>query len=454
MKKIYLDYAATTPVKKEVFKVMKPYFCQKYGNASSIHSFGQEARVAVEKTRNQIAKFLHCDRNEIIFTSGGTESDNLAIRGLIIALRTKSQETRNKPHIVTSTFEHHAVLDTCKDLERRGLAEITYIKPDEEGIIHPVNIRKAIKPNTVLVSVMYVNNEIGTIQPIKEIAKIILEKNKKQEFLKQARNKIYFHTDAVQAIEYCLMNVKKIGVDMLSISAHKFGGSKGVGILYLKRGTPIHRENIGGAQEFNLRAGTENVAGIVGLGKALQLLPPQITNLKSKNYDFVLDRSSQPISTLSKSGTSQNHNSLIDYDLPVLRKVKERYIFIRGAHIAKLRDYFINRILKEIPDTSLNGSKKFRSPNNINISFKYIEGESILIHLDKFGIAASSGSACTSGSLDPSHVLLSIGLSHEDAHGSIRFTIGEKTTKGEIDYTVNKLKEIVKKLRQISPFGK
>lgn len=399
--KIYMDYAATSPVKPEVLKAMMPYFCDKFGNASSIHSFGREARSAVENARKIVAGFLGCLPDEIIFTSGGTESDNLAIKGLITAISYKAVSRKGKPHIITSAFEHHAVLDTCKDLEKRGLAEITYIKPDKEGIIHPESVKKAIKSNTVLVSIMYVNNEIGTVQLISEIAKAISESRKPYA----VSHKIYFHTDAVQAVEYQPMTVKKLSVDMMSISAHKFGGPKGVGILYLKKGTPMHRENIGGAQEFNLRAGTENVAGIVGMGKALQVL-------------------------------------------------SSKYKVLSIKKTTRLRNYFIERILKEIPDTSLNGSKKFRSPNNINISFKYIEGEAILIHLDLAGIAASSGSACTSGSLDPSHVLLSLGMKHEDAHGSIRFTLGEMTTKKEIDYTISELKKIVKKLRDISPFAK
>lgn len=400
MKKIYLDYASTTPVKKEVLKAMMPYFFKKYGNPSSIHVFGRESRSAIEETRKKIANFLNCKNDEIIFTSGGTESDNLAIKGLIDNFYFKQNK---KLHIITSSFEHHAVLETCKNLEKKGMAQVTYIKPNREGIICLNDIKKAVKKNTILISIMYVNNEIGTVQPIKKIAQWVERFNK----LNRKNNNtspIYFHTDAVQALEYQECDIKKIGVDMMSFSAHKIGGPKGLGALFVKKNTPIKSEIIGGKQEFNLRAGTENAAGIIGLGTAIELLHSKFKSRKSK--------------------------------------------------IIKLRDYFIKRILKEIPDTFLNGSKEKRNPNNINISFKYIEGESILINLDLFGIAASSGSACTSGSLDPSHVLLSIGLSHEDAHGSIRFTIGENTTKKEIDYTMKKLKLIVKKLRDISPFTK
>jgi len=398
MKRIYLDYAATSPVKLEVLVAMNPFLVQNFGNPSSIHWFGRQARSGLDESRKIIAEFLNCDPTEIIFTSGGTESDNLAIRGIINSKLKTKISSFTKPHIVTSEFEHHAILHTCKDLEDRGLAEVTYIKPDKDGIINVEEINKAIKPNTILVSIMYVNNEIGTVQPISEIAGVIFECNKQR-----TNNKIFFHTDAVQAVEYQEMDVLKLGVDMLSISAHKFGGLKGVGVLYVKKGTLLKSTQTGGAQEFNYRAGTENVAAIVGMAKVIQLLD-------------------------------------------VKKKAKDSMI--------KLRDYFIDEIIKMIPDVSLNGSREKRNPNNINISFKYIEGESILLSLDLAGIAASSGSACTSGSLNPSHVLLSIGLSHEDAHGSIRFTIGELTTKEEIDFTVNELEKIVKRLREMSPFSK
>jgi cysteine desulfurase len=398
MKKIYLDYAATSPVKKEVLKAMMPYFTHEFGNASSIHSFGREAKIAIEKSRKIIADFLNCNPKEIIFTSGGTESDNLAIRGLIEEIYYSYENF--KPHIITSVFEHHAIIDTCRDLEEKGLAEVTYVKPDAKGIISVESIKKAIKKNTVLISIMYVNNEIGTVQPIAEIAEAISGHKPHA-----TSHPLIFHTDAVQAIECQNCDVKKIGVDMLSLSAHKFGGPKGIGALFTKKGVKLHKQNIGGGQENHLRGGTYNTSGIVGMGKAIEEL--RITNYESRN-----------------------------------------------KKITKLRDYFIQRILKEIPDTFLNGDEIKRNPNNVNISFKYIEGEAILLHLDAKGIAASSGSACTSGNLEPSHVLLSIGLRHEDAHGSIRFTLGNKITKEDIDYVVDNLKKIVQKLREMSPFGK
>ena len=407
MNKIYLDNAATTLVKKEVLKAMMPYFSHQFGNASSIHGFGREAKIAIEKAREDVAKYLNCQPKEIIFTSGGTESDNLAIRGLVNATSYlprrqtgKLQATSDKPHIITSAFEHHAVLDTCKDLEERGLAEVTYIKPDNKGIIDVEDIKQAIKKNTVLISIMYVNNEIGTVQPIEKIGNIIKKSNK----LQATRYKLIFHTDAVQAVGYQNCDIEKLGVDMLTISAHKFGGPKGVGVLFVKDGVKLHRENIGGAQERNLRAGTYNTPGIIGMARAIKLLQTQNSKLKTQS-------------------------------------------------LLKLRDYFIEKILKEIPDTFLNGDRVKRNPNNVNISFKYIEGEAILLHLDKAGIAASSGSACTSGSLDPSHVLLAIGLKHEEAHGSIRFTLGDTTIKEDIDYTISILKKTVRTLRSMSPFG-
>ena len=392
-----MDFAATSPTKPEVFNVMKPYFSEKFGNPSSIHSFGQLPRAAINSSRKKIAEFLNCEPSEIIFTSGGTESDNLAIRGSILAIQQNSKITI-KPHIITSSFEHHAILHTCKYLEKIGLVEVSYINPDKEGLIHAADVQKAIKPNTVLVSIMYVNNEIGTVQPIAEIGKII-QKLK----IVNCKLKIVFHTDAVQAVEYFDCDVKKLGVDMLSLSAHKFGGPKGTGILYVKKGTPVKAIQTGGAQENNLRAGTENVPGIVGMGKAFDEL--QITNYK-----------------------------------------------LRNKKMTKLRDYFIDMTTKKIPDVKLNGSKELRSPNNVNLSFKNAEGESILLNLDQAGIAASSGSACTSGSLEPSHVLKAIGLPDEEAHGAVRFTLGEKTTKDEISHVIKNLVEIINKLREMSPY--
>lgn len=454
MKKIYMDYAATSPVKPEVLKAMMSYFSEKFGNPSSIHSFGQETRAAIDKAREQVAKFLHCQPEEVIFTSGGTESDNLAIKGIVeeywkkvagcgselgnekmeighsstskaqIQTSFQTQQPITLPHVITSAFEHHAVMDTCKDLERRGLVEVTYIKPNTGGIVDVEDVEKAIKPNTVLISIMYVNNEIGTVQPIRELGAVIEKENKKRKthksLLTAHYSQIYFHTDAVQAIEYLNCDVKYLHLDLLTLSAHKFGGPKGIGTLFVKKGTPLYHQNIGGAQEFKLRAGTENVAGIVGLGEAIKLLSNkrQVTSDKPE----------------TKSEFDQNMLHVTCYML------------------RDLRDYFIDSVMKKIPNVSLNGSREKRSPNNINLSFKNVEGESILLNLDLLGIAASSGSACTSGSLEPSHVLLSMGLSPERAHGSVRFTLSENTTKGEVDFVIKSLVGIIKKLRKMSPY--
>ena len=406
--KVYLDYAATTPIKPEIKKAIEPFLTTDFGNPSSIHSWGQKARQAVDVARKQVADFLGASSSEIIFTSGGTEADNLAITG-VIAQNPKS-EYRNpkKPHIITSQIEHHAVIKTCEHLEQNGLAEVTYIKPNRDGIIEVEKVQKALKKNTVLVSIMYVNNEIGTVQPIREIGKMIERENEVRGLSKREINsqssrpkavlkpQIYFHTDAVQAAEYLPMNIDFLHVDLLIISGHKIGAPKGSGALYIRKGTPSGKIIFGGEQEMNLRAGTENVIGIVSLGKAVSLI--------KKNNKTV-----------------------------------------------KLRDYFIKKVLEEIPEVELNGSKELRSPNNANFYFKYIEGESILLNLDLVGIAASSGSACTSQSLEPSHVLMAVYHHPERAHGSIRFTLGSGTTKEEIDYVIKNLKEIVKKLRAMSP---
>jgi len=403
--KVYLDYAATSPVKKEVLDAMLPFLTSGFGNPSSIHEWGRIARSAIDESRQSVAKFLNCEPSEIIFTSGGTESDNLAISGLI-------SKQFSKPHIITSAIEHHAVLNACKYLEKNNLAEVTYLKLNRDGIIDITDVKKAIKENTILVSIMYVNNEIGTVQPIREIGKMIERinelrmqnaelKTKNSKILNSelSNSKIYFHTDAVQATEYQNMNVEYLHVDMLTISGHKIGTPKGIGALYVKKGTPLMAMMHGGEQENGKRAGTENVAGIVGLAKAIALII-------IKNHDL---------------------------------------------RITELRDYFINKILKEIPATELNGSREFRSPNNVNIYFQYVEGESVLLNLDLVGIAASTGSACASSSLEPSHVITAVYHDAERAHGSIRFTLGHETTKKEIDYTVSQLKTIIRRLRKISP---
>jgi cysteine desulfurase len=371
MKRIYLDYAATTPIDKRVLRAMMPYFKEKYGNPMSLHSFGREALKAIEESRKKLAKFFNCESNEIYFTSGATESNNWVIKGVVNASKEKN------PHIIVSAIEHHCVLEACKEIN----AEITYIKPNKEGIVLVEDIKKAIKKNTILISVMYVNNEIGTVQPIKEISKI--------------KGNVLFHTDATQAINYFNCNVNELGVDFLSMSGHKIYGPKGVGLLYIKKGSLISPVQQGGNQELGLRAGTHNVPGIVGLGKAVELI---------KKDDKIL----------------------------------------------KLRNYLISRIIKEISFTTLNGSIKHRSPNNINVSFKNIEGESLLFLLDKEGIACSTGSACSSEVLEPSHVLIAIGLSPEQAHGSLRITLGKHVTKKEIDIVIKKIKKSVEKLRKLS----
>lgn len=394
--KIYLDYAATAPVKKEVLLAIEPYFKEKFGNASSIHFWGRQAHSAIDQSRAAIANFFGSSPMEIIFTSSGTEADNLAIMGLVLKSKIK------KPHIITSAIEHHAVIKTCEFLEKRGMAEVTYIKPNREGVIELATIEKAIKPNTILVSIMYVNNEIGTIQPIREIGKMLERENRERSKVSALSSKIYFHTDAVQAAEYQPMNVDFLHVDMLTISGHKIGTPKGIGALYVRKNTPLSSIIYGGEQEMGLRAGTENVPYIVGLGKAVDL----IQKSKPKNEE-----------------------------------------------IKKLRDYYIERITKEIPDVYLNGSQKCRTPNNANFYFKYIEGESIVLSLDLEGIACSTGSACTSQALEPSHVIMAVFDDHFRAAGSVRFSLGEETTKKEIDFAIEKLKGVVARLRKISPYG-
>lgn len=382
MNTIYLDNNATTKTDEEVVKAMLPYLLENYGNPSSIYKIGRETRKAVEEAREKVAKALNCEVNEIYFTSGGSESDNTAIKGIAHSYKNKGN------HIITSKIEHPAVLETCKELEKEGF-EVSYIGVDENGIINLKELEASIKPSTILISVMFANNEIGTIQPIKEIGKIAKENN------------IYFHTDAVQAVGNLKIDVKELNLDSLSLSAHKFYGPKGVGALYVKKGVKFNKFISGGHQERNKRAGTENVAGIVGLGKAIELAYQDL----------------------------DKHNE----------KIKE------------LRDYYVEEVTKRIPYIKINGDTKKRLPGNSNISFRFIEGEGLLLNLDLKGICASSGSACTSGSLDPSHVLLAIGLPHEIAHGSLRISIGKYNTKEEIDYVIECLVEIVGRLREMSP---
>ena len=382
MKNIYFDNAATTKLDDEVLKEMLPYLKDNYGNPSSIYKLGREARKAIEDSREKIAKVLNCKANEIYFTAGGSESDNTAIKGIA-----KANKKRGN-HIITSKIEHPAVLETCKQLEKEGF-EITYISVDEKGIVNLEELKKSIKPTTILITIMFANNEIGTIQPIEEIGKIAKENN------------IYFHTDSVQAVGSIKIDVQKLNIDSLSLSGHKFYGPKGVGALYVKTGIPFEKFISGGHQERNKRAGTENVAGIVGIGKAIELA----------------------------------HENLHEYP----KKIKE------------LRDYYVKQVEEKIPYIKINGDMEKRLPGNSNISFRFIEGEGLLLNLDLKGICASSGSACTSGSLDPSHVLLAIGLPHEIAHGSLRVSIGKYNTKEEIDYLIENLMEIVTRLREMSP---
>lgn len=379
---IYLDNAATTKTAPEVVQAMLPYFTEDYGNPSSIYEIAGRSKEAITKAREIIAGTINAKTEEIYFTAGGSESDNWALKATFEAYASKGK------HIITTKIEHHAILHTCDYLGKCG-AEITYVDVDENGVVKLDELEKAIRPDTILISVMFANNEIGTIQPIKEIGMIAKEHG------------ILFHTDAVQAFGQVEIDVDELNIDMLSSSAHKINGPKGIGFLYIRKGVKIRSFVHGGAQERKRRAGTENVPGIVGYGKAAQM---------------------------------------------AVETMKER-----TAKEIELRDYLIGRILQEVPYCKLNGDPLKRLPNNANISFRFIEGESLLIMLDMEGIAASSGSACTSGSLDPSHVLLAIGLPHEIAHGSLRLTLGIDTTKEDLDYTVESIKKIVERLRNMSP---
>ena len=379
---IYMDNAATTQVYPEVFEAMKPYFTEFYGNPSSIYSFAGNSKKAVEDSRKTIADFLGAKTEEIYFTGGGSESDNWALKATADAYGNKGK------HIITSKIEHHAILHTCEYLEKKGF-EVTYLDVDENGFVNPADVEKAIRPDTILISIMTANNEIGTIEPIAEIGKIAKEHG------------VLFHTDAVQAFGHIPMNVDEMNIDMLSASGHKINGPKGIGIMYIRKGVKIGSFVHGGAQERQRRAGTHNVPGIVGIGKAVEL-------------------------------ARDNMKERMEYE-------------------TKLRDHLISRVMEEIPYAKLNGDKVKRLPNNVNVCFRFIEGESMLILLDQNGVCGSSGSACTSGSLDPSHVLLAIGLPHEIAHGSLRLTLSEKNTMEEVDFTVDNLKGIIERLRSMSP---
>ncbi|WP_374058609.1 cysteine desulfurase NifS [Alkalibacter rhizosphaerae] len=382
MQRRYFDYAATTPLDKEVLAAMIPHLEENFGNPSSVYSYGREAKKAIDEARDKVAHAIGADPKEVYFTSGGTESDNWAIIGTAYAKKKKGN------HIITTSVEHHAVLHTCKYLEKQGF-EVTYLPVDEYGMVDPKTVEENIKDNTILISVMFANNEIGTIQPIAEIGKIAKDRG------------VLFHTDAVQALGSVKIDVNELNVDLLSISSHKIYGPKGIGALYIRKGVKIDNLIHGGGQEKKKRAGTENTPAIVGFAKACELA---VENLESY-----------------------------------------------AQRSAKLRDRLIHGILESIPEVRLNGHPTQRLPGNVNVSIKYIEGESILLSLDLIGIAASSGSACTSGALDPSHVLLAIGLSHEIAHGSLRFSIGKYTTDEEVDFVLEKLPTIIQRLRDMSP---
>ena len=383
MNRVYLDYAATTPCDPLVYEAMQPFFFDKFGNPSSIHSFGQEGKLAIEDARQRLASFLGAKPEEIVFTSGGTESNNFAVQGVAYALEKKGN------HIITTAIEHHAVTESCKFLEKRGF-KVTYVGVDKHGLVASPDIEKAITDKTILISIMHANNEIGTIQPIAQISRIAQKKG------------IYFHTDAVQTVGHIPVDVDELGVNLLSLSAHKFYGPKGVGALYIRKGTRIERFLHGGDQENGRRASTHNTPGIVGLGRAIELCRD---------------------------------------------KMDEEAKFQTA-----LRDRLIKEIPEKVSEVYLNGHPTQRLPNNVNFSIKYIEGESILLNLDLSGIAASTGSACTSTSLEPSHVLLAIGLSHEIAHGSLRLTLGRWTKQEDIDYLLEHLPKVVEKLRAMSPF--
>lgn len=382
MRQVYLDYSATTPVKEEVLQEMIPYFTEQFGNPSSLYTMGLTSKEAVDKARSQVAALIGADSKEIYFTGCGSEADNWAVFGTVDKFKEKGN------HIITTRIEHHAMLHSCEFLEKNGY-KVTYLAVEPDGTVKPENLEAAITDQTILISIMMVNNEVGTIEPIKELAAIA------------KKHGILFHTDAVQALANVPIDVKDLGVDMLSVSAHKIYGPKGIGALYIRKGLRISNYMHGGAQEMGRRAGTENLAGIVGFGKAAELAKINM----------------------------------------------EEHI----AHCSQLRDYLIDRITREIPDTFVNGTMEQRHPGNANITFKYIEGESILLLLDYKGVSVSTGSACSSKSLEPSHVLTALGVPVEMVHGTVRFTVGDFTTKEDIDYTVESLNEIVEKLRALSP---
>jgi len=385
MKRIYMDHSATTPLDPQVLQAMLPFFSEKFGNASSLHSFGLEAKQALEDSRERVAKLLGADPEEIVFTSGGTESDNLALKG------TARRNRELGRHIITTQMEHPAILETCRKLEKEGY-EVTYLPVTSEGLVEPAALEAAIRPDTILISVMHANNEVGTIQPIEEIGRIAAEKD------------IYLHSDAVQSVGKIATDVNALGVDLLSLSAHKLYGPKGVGALYIRRGTKIESIVQGGGHERGLRSGTENIPGIVGLGRAAELCRERM------NAD--------------------------------------------GQKLTELSARLAGEVLEKIKDAWVNGSMKRRLPGSLNFGFKYVEGESLLLFLDSKGIAVSTGSACSSHKLEPSHVLLSLGLKPEECHGSLRITMGRSNTEEEVDYVAECIVEAVDRFRGISALGR
>jgi len=385
MKPIYMDHSATTPVAAEVLEAMLPYFSQRFGNASSLHGFGREAKEALEESRQRVARLLNAHPREIVFTSGGTESDNLALRGIAYKNRNSGR------HIITSQIEHPAILETCHSLEREGFS-VTYLPVNREGLIELSELERAIRPDTILISIMHANNEVGTIQPLEEVGRLAADRD------------IYLHTDAVQTVGKIPVDVEAMGADLLSLSAHKLYGPKGVGALYIRRGTKMQSLSTGGGHERNLRSGTENVAGIVGLARAADLAGEEMA--------------------------------------------------AEGQRLSQLRDRLADLVLGRVKDAWVNGSMEKRLPGSLNFGFSYVEGESLLLYLDSKGIAVSTGSACSSHKLEPSHVLLALGLKPEECHGSLRITMGRSNSQEQVDYVAECIAEAVERFRMMSPLGR
>jgi cysteine desulfurase len=385
MKPIYMDHSATTPVAAEVLEAMLPYFSQRFGNASSLHGFGREAKEALEESRQRVARLLNAHPGEIVFTSGGTESDNLALRGIAYKNRNSGR------HIITSQIEHPAILETCRSLEQEGFS-VTYLPVNREGLIELSELERAIRPDTILISIMHANNEVGTIQPLEEVGRLAADRD------------IYLHTDAVQTVGKIPVDVEAIGADLLSLSAHKLYGPKGVGALYIRRGTKMQSLSTGGGHERNLRSGTENVAGIVGLARAADLAGEEMAE--------------------------------------------------EGQRLVQLRDRLAELVLGRVKDAWVNGSMEKRLPGSLNFGFSYVEGESLLLYLDSKGIAVSTGSACSSHKLEPSHVLLALGLKPEECHGSLRITMGRSNNQEQVDYVAECISEAVERFRMMSPLGR